>query len=104
MPDPKCPIHNVFLEEHCSKWGTTWRCVIHGCTVRWWGSENTTPCDYETAKARNAAHDVVDAIWHRGRMKRADLYRKMKAELGIEHIGLCDIEQCRRVIEWAKGL
>jgi len=37
-------------------------------------------------------------------MKRADLYRKMKAELGIEHIGLCDIEQCRRVIEWAKGL
>ncbi|MDD4890920.1 MAG: zinc-finger-containing protein [Phycisphaerae bacterium] len=103
--NPTCPIHEgIYLQQRPTKCGPVWRCPITGCTVRWWGAKDTTPCDYQTAQARKAAHAVIDPIWQRYHMSRASLYRRMKRDLGVEHIGLCDIATCEKIIEWAKKL
>jgi hypothetical protein len=104
MDDPKCPVHPDFwLTQHPTTYGRgiVWTCPITGCTVRWWGGKNTTPADYATRKARMRAHAAIDPIWKSGGIKRAALYRRLRADLGIEHIGLCNAQECNRVIEWA---
>lgn len=55
----------------------------------------------ELRLAKMAAHSAFDRIW-RGKMSRGAAYRWLAEQLGIEardcHIGMFDVEQCRRVV------
>ena len=48
-----------------------------------------------------AAHAAFDPTWKSGQKKRSEAYKCLADELGIDfsdcHIGLFDIETCRRV-------
>jgi hypothetical protein len=104
MQDVICPVHKVALTRDRSYTHTPWSCPVQGCTVAWWSNPNTIPADYETRQARIKAHAAIDPIWRNRRMSRYTLYRKMKKELGVEHIGLCDTQTCERIIEWTNTL
>ena len=53
--------------------------------------------------AKMAAHTAFDPLWKSHRLTRTAAYRWLARELGIEvgdcHIGMFDVEQCRRVVE-----
>lgn len=55
----------------------------------------------ELRQAKIAAHTAFDRIW-RGKIRRGAAYRWLAAQLGIEprdcHIGMFDVEHCRRVV------
>jgi hypothetical protein len=57
----------------------------------------------ELRRAKIAAHAAFDPIWRSGRSSRSDAYAWLAKQLGIAiqncHIGMFDVEQCRRVVE-----
>lgn len=57
----------------------------------------------ELRKAKMAAHAAFDPLWKNGERKRRSAYAWLAKELGIEekqcHIGMFDVEMCRRVVE-----
>jgi hypothetical protein len=101
---PKCPIHGVYLTPIPTKCGVRWNCHCQDCTVVWWGSRNATPADYETRKARGRAHTAMSEAMEHRNLGEAELYRAMKLDLNVDHIGLCDLETCEKIIEWARTL
>lgn len=52
---------------------------------------------------RRNAHAVFDRYWKRGSISRSDLYKRLANALGIPvercHIGMFDIETCRKVFD-----
>jgi hypothetical protein len=61
----------------------------------------------ELRKAKSEAHAAFDPKWQRGKWApRWRAYTKLAALLGIPsedcHIGMFDIEQCKRVVEVCK--
>jgi hypothetical protein len=63
--------------------------------------------DNELRDYRNLAHLVFDKLWgKRGKRSRANTYLKLAYELKISpdvcHIGLFDINMCKKVIEIAE--
>lgn len=71
------------------------------------GRDGTEPlgrlanADLRAAKQR--AHAAFDPYWKNGGLARADAYAWLAASLGIPkdacHIGLFDLEMCRRVVQ-----
>lgn len=57
----------------------------------------------ELRKAKNGAHAVFDPKWREGGMKRQHAYKWLSEQLGISreecHIGMMDVDLCRRVVE-----
>ncbi len=106
---PKCPEHKSELFYRWTKYGPRGECPMVGCTVVHWAEDKTaTPADVGTRQARREAHGVFDLLWVRGKYKRNRLYQKLANHLHLPkkktHIGQFDIEQCRKVIEFVKGL
>jgi len=59
--------------------------------------------DAELRQAKMDAHEAFDALWSNGEMKRGAAYRWLAEKLGIAiekcHIGMFDIDTCRKVVE-----
>lgn len=57
----------------------------------------------ELRRAKIAAHAAFDPIWRRKRELRNNAYAWLSSELGVPlhqcHIGMFDVDMCRRVIE-----
>jgi hypothetical protein len=57
----------------------------------------------ELRQAKMAAHAKFDPLWKDGGMKRKDAYKKLSDLLRIEpadcHIGMFDVDMCKRVLE-----
>lgn len=57
----------------------------------------------ELRRMKQATHRVFDPLWRDGRQKRKEAYRFLADRLGIPfkdcHIGMFDVETCRRAIE-----
>ena len=58
--------------------------------------------DAELRKYKHEAHSVFDFIWEKHFMKRAQAYTWLSKQLGMErdytHIGMFDVETCKKVI------
>jgi len=67
------------------------------------GTPLGTPANKETKRARQAAHEYFDRLWHTACVPRKVAYRWLGQELGIPiaecHIGCFTLEQCARVVE-----
>lgn len=64
--------------------------------------------DAELRQAKQAAHAVFDPLWQDGRFNsRRRAYQWLAGQLGIDvndcHIGMFDVETCRRVVEICKA-
>jgi len=59
--------------------------------------------DAKLRKWKMAAHAAFDPIWKSGVMTRKAAYKMLSARMGIPeaktHIGMFDVEQCKKVIE-----
>lgn len=59
--------------------------------------------DAELRKTKMFAHKFFDAIWKSGKMRRKEAYNWLADKLKIKvencHIGMFDVETCKRVIE-----
>lgn len=62
--------------------------------------------NFALRRAKNHAHRAFDPLWKQGFMKRRQAYAWLAQQLGIAleecHIGMFDIEQCRRVTDVSK--
>lgn len=59
----------------------------------------------ELRQAKQEAHAAFDPLWKSNGMKRKEAYAWLAKQLGVErvHIGECDVETCRRVVEICSG-
>lgn len=61
----------------------------------------------ELRKWKQAAHAAFDPIWKSGKMMRKEAYSWLAKQLDMSedntHIGMFDIENCKRVIAAVKG-
>jgi hypothetical protein len=72
----------------------------------------TTPlgrlADAELRRAKMNAHAAFDPLWRSRQMTRKAAYSRLAKELGIErdkcHIGMFDLETCRRVAAIAAAI
>lgn len=107
MPRAKmvCPKHGVPLERSSTRYGARYDCMCEGCTVMCWAGRTSTPADLPTRKARIEAHAVFDKLWTHNRGRR-DLYANLAKSMGLSkskcHIGMFDVEQCQKVIEFCE--
>lgn len=55
----------------------------------------------ELRQAKMDAHAAFDPLWKSNGMKRREAYVWLAKQLGVKriHIGECDVETCRRVVE-----
>lgn len=63
--------------------------------------------DAELRAWKQKAHAAFDPLWKGGKQKRHDAYGWLAEQLGIArqntHIGMFDVDQCRRVVDVCKG-
>lgn len=88
-----------------------WRKKIWFCSPcqAWVGCHDGTEkplgrlANAELRQAKIQAHAAFDPLWQRGGMSRREAYGLLSAKMGIPredtHIGMFDLEQCRKVIE-----
>lgn len=61
----------------------------------------------ELRDAKRSAHAHFDPIWEKGGMARAQAYKWLASSLGIEpkncHIGMFDVETCKKVVDLCKA-
>ena len=59
--------------------------------------------DAELRKFKMKAHSFFDQVWQRGYKKRSNAYSWLAEKMSIDkkdcHIGMFDVEKCKRVIE-----
>lgn len=57
----------------------------------------------ELRRAKMEAHRALDPLWKSGGMRRKDAYQLVAEQMSIParemHIGMLDVNQCRRVVE-----
>lgn len=57
--------------------------------------------DTELRKAKSEAHKAFDPIWRNGFMRRGDAYSWLAKVMGVSkkdcHIGMFDVDQCKKV-------
>lgn len=62
-----------------------------------------TLANAELRRARREAHAAFDPIWRSHTLRRSEAYAWLATKLGITeancHIGLFDLEMCRRVVD-----
>ncbi len=72
------------------------------------GTVMSTPCDPETKALRHEAHAMFDPLWQRGLMSRNLAYHKLSILLNVPlekaHLGFCNADQCRKVLEVFSGM
>jgi hypothetical protein len=103
-----CPAHATTLVGASTQYGRRYSCPHPSCTVVQWAGSTSTPADAATRAARIKAHDAFDSLWHPERPgSRSKAYAAMAVALELPppkcHIGMFDIEQCERVIEFAES-
>lgn len=96
---------------------TFWLCVGCDAWVGTHGYDNKTPlgrlADGELREWKKAAHDVFDQLWKAKQKKgfkrsvaRGAAYKWLSKEMGIDplftHIGMFNVEQCKRVYDLCK--
>ena len=63
--------------------------------------------DAELRAAKSAAHAAFDPIWQSGKLTRHQAYRWLAWRLGIpvehSHIGMFDVDTCRRTVIECRG-
>ncbi len=106
MAKYECPTHKIPLEPKKTRYGTRWGCVVTDCTVAKWSGQTSTPADSETRQKRTEAHYEFDHWWE-GHIRKGKAYKALAEFLGLPqkktHIGHFNIEQCERVIAFAKA-
>lgn len=67
------------------------------------GNPLGTLANAELRKWRKQAHSMFDPLWKSGKISRGKAYSMLASKLGIDkekcHIGMFDIEFCKRVID-----
>lgn len=64
-----------------------------------------TMANAELRQWRMKAHDVIDPLWKKGKMRRDDVYKMLSEKLGFDvHVGESDIATCKRIISEAQLL
>lgn len=62
--------------------------------------------DKELRYWKMAAHDAFDPIWQTKKMRRNQAYKWLAGRMGLSpqetHIGMFDVEQCKKVIKICK--
>lgn len=70
------------------------------------GAPLGVPANQETKTWRIKAHAAFDDFWH-GKMRRGEAYKWLQQKLGLSadecHIGMFNVERCKRVIEVCAG-
>lgn len=86
-----------------------WRCAPCGAYVGCHGNTDHPLGRLANAELRAAkmrAHAAFDPMWRRQKLRRSEAYRRLADFLGITprecHIGMFDVAQCARVVEFAK--
>jgi ssDNA-binding Zn-finger/Zn-ribbon topoisomerase 1 len=108
MPEIKCGDCGKAMELIDGKYGWQYRCTNYPWCRGIVGCHQKTkeplgiPVNAATRIARIKAHDAFDDLWQKGNITRAQAYRYMAGEIGIQHIGECSLEQCETIIEWCK--
>ncbi|APS35518.1 MULTISPECIES: zinc-finger-containing protein [Serratia] len=85
--------------------GYYWSCDPCGAYVGCHRDSNAMPlgrlANAQLRAAKRLAHAAFDPLWKEFGMKRADAYQWLAEQLGIPgaecHIGMFDIDMCRRV-------
>jgi zinc-finger-containing domain/Topoisomerase DNA binding C4 zinc finger len=106
----KCPNCGAPLELKDSKFGLFYGCTNWsrtrcrgGVSAHPDGTPVGVPVDDATRGARIDAHQMFDQIWKGGRMTRKQAYLWLAEQMDLPatkaHIGLFNVEQCRRVID-----
>lgn len=84
------------------KFWVCWPCDAYVGTHKGTDQPLGTMANAELRKARRAAHDAFDPLWDRT-MARNQAYAWLANAMGLPkketHIGMFDVDQCRRVVE-----
>ena len=60
----------------------------------------------ELRECKKEAHLYFDVIWKNNHLSRKDAYKMLSEKLGIDvnltHIGMFDVEQCKKVVQISK--
>ncbi len=83
-----------------------WRCAPCrawvGCHAATWHPLGRL-ANAELRQAKMLAHAAFDPLWNRGRRSRSEAYAWLASQLGMTssecHIGMFDVEDCRRVVK-----
>ncbi len=80
----------------CDAWvGTHKNSIIHAPLGRL--------ANAELRQAKKAAHAAFDPVWKSGGISRKDAYALLAAKMDLPtdkaHIGMFDVEQCKKVVE-----
>lgn len=64
-----------------------------------------TMANAETREWRKKAHAIFDQLWKTKKMSRDKAYGLLKKQFGLDvHIGECDIEWCKKIIDYLTPL
>ena len=105
--DLVCPECGARMDQRESRHGPFYGCsryprckATHGAHRD--GSPLGIPADGNTKEARIEAHEVFDALWKSGHMKRPQAYAWLAQSMGLPsdetHIGKFTEEQCGHVV------
>ena len=94
-----CPLHKTPLHVIHTRFGPLWACTTDGCDVRCWGGSTSTPADGETRVLRQEAHEALDSLIPERKKRYRWLRRVLSVPPDEAHIGMCDAEQCRMILE-----
>jgi len=101
-----CPVHRGRLIGSKTKYGLRYACPEPDCSVVCWSGSTSTAADLPTREARQRAHAQFDFLWQSGRYKRNVVYQLLSEYMQLSrkqtHIGMFDIEQCQRVLEFCQ--
>ena len=104
----KCPAHQIWMACTDTKHGQRFDCRVPGCDIMCWGNDTSTPADQPTRTTRMVAHAAFDGIWKSKQMNRQDAYKRLSVHLKLPlnktHIGMFDIEMCKKVVQFADRL
>jgi len=107
-PKMVCPTHDIKLLAKSTQYGMRYDCPHEGCDVMCWAGKTSTPANQATRDARKVAHAHFDVLWKSGQYKRGTLYKQLAEHFGITqekcHIGMFNIDQCRKVLEFVQLL
>jgi len=110
-----CPDCGGYMVLKDSRYGVFYGCVnwpdckaAHGAHKAT-GESLGKPANKETKEMRIMAHEAFDSQWEGTPIKRNEAYKILAQKMDIPgkecHIGLFDIDQCKKVIEIClKGL
>lgn len=114
MTNPICPYCNQIskgvggdvIYPHRPDLGSKWFYLCKACSAYVGCHPNTKNslgrlANAELRKWKSIAHKAFDPLWRDGHMKRSEAYQALATEMDIEkkdcHIGMFNVEQCKKV-------